>query len=107
MAQHLEHHAHVGPIHTADLEVVQEHDGALAQFVRAVWVPDTLQEFYLVERRLRVVGGALNDLEGDKLLVGQVPAEPHRREVAPAQFPANKPVNLSMTQIRRRVGRVY
>ncbi len=30
------------------------------------------------------------DLESNEFLVGEVPAEPHRREVAPSQFPEQK-----------------
>ena len=40
MTQHLEHHAHVGAVHAADLEVVQELDAALPERVLLVALAD-------------------------------------------------------------------
>ena len=94
--QNLEHHAHVGPVYAADLKVVQQHHrpfserilGIVESYFRPlekvrniyfhllVRLPDTLEEFDLVQSCLGVVAGALHHLQRHKLLILEVPAEP-------------------------------
>ena len=55
MSQHLKNHADMGSVHATDLKIVQEHHGALAQFIVGVRVTHALQELDLVERGFGVL----------------------------------------------------
>ena len=77
MSQHFKHHANMAAVHSTDFEIVQKHHGAFAQLVVAVRVTHALEQLNLVKCGLRVVGGTLHYLQRDKLLLRQVPAEPH------------------------------
>ena len=74
MSQHLKNHADMGSVHATDLKIVQEHHGALAQFIVGVRVTHALQELDLVERGFGVVRCALDNLKRDKLFLREVPA---------------------------------
>lgn len=113
VAQHLEHHADVGPVDPVDFEIVKELDRLLTLGVGFVALADAAEEFDLVQRRLCVVGRALDHLQCHKTLrpvarrkrtneegvmsssidlalqpgiLHEVPAEPHCGEVTPAQL---------------------
>jgi hypothetical protein len=87
--QHFKDHAHVGPVDAADFEIVQELDTPLSEGVRAVALADTLEQLDLVQGRLCVVGRTLHHLQGHKLFVRQIPAQPDGRKVAPAELAHN------------------
>jgi len=86
VAEHLEDHADVGSVDAADLEIVQKLYAPFPEWISLVALSDALEQLDFVEGRLGVVRRALHHLEGHEVLVRQVPAQPDRRKVAPAEF---------------------
>ena len=86
MAEHLEDHADVRAVDAVDFEVVQQLDSLVPFGVRGIGVAYGFQYFDFVDSCLHEVLGRLDDLEGDEPLLLEVPAQPHRGEVAPAQL---------------------
>jgi len=86
VAEHLEDHADVGSVDAANLEIVQKLYAPFPEWISLVALSDALEQLDFVEGRLGVVRRALHHLEGHEVLVRQVPAQPDRRKVAPAEF---------------------
>ncbi len=113
VSQHLEDHTDVGAVDTANFEVVQELNTSFTESVRFVafanleqgqcpgdlflaWAQQSrvtyaFEQFYFIQRRLRVVRGTFNHFEGHKLLVsakGTEAVSPARRRWSRALHPS-------------------
>lgn len=86
LAQHLEHHAHVGAVGALVLKRVQQADDVLAAGVVGIGLDNLIEQLDLVDGRLGVVRGGPHHLERNVFAVAVVARQPHGREVAPSQL---------------------
>ena len=65
---YLKHHTDMCPIYTADLEIIEQLDRAMAEGVALLSLPDTFEQLDFVQGSFGVMCCALDNFEGNKRL---------------------------------------